>query len=210
MKRRMKHRRLGVWLLALTVLSAGLAGCYSRPDKLGNLCTVFGQRPDWYSAARRSRTHWHIPIAEQMAILFQESMFRPEARPPCKMLLSFIPWLRPSSTYGYAQANNATWARYRRAIGDPWAAHDDFASAVYFVGWYAHRSVVRSGIAPGDAYRQYLAYHEGHHGFSHATYRRKPRLLRTARHIARLAHRYSRQLSGCRHELDSHRWWWPF
>lgn len=206
----MKCRRLAARLLVTAMLTVSLAGCYGRPDSLQDLCAVFRQRPDWYTDARRSHAHWRIPIAVQMAILFQESTFRPEARPPRRKLLGFIPGFRPSTAYGYAQANNATWTRYRKAIGDPWAARDEFASAVYFVGWYADRSVVRSGIASADAYHQYLAYHEGHNGFNHASYRHKPRLLRSARHVSRMARSYTPQLDNCRRELDSRRWWWPF
>lgn len=205
-----KHKPGARRLLAIGLACLCLSGCYGRPSGVQDLCAVFRQRPDWYTDARRSSKHWHIPISVQMAILLQESTFRPEARPARRDLLGFIPWTRPSSAYGYAQASNATWARYRRATGDPWAARDNFAAAVYFVGWYAHRSVTRSGIAADNAFRQYLAYHEGHNGYNHGSYRGKRRLLHSARHVATVATRYRRQLKGCRASLNARRWWWPF
>ena len=49
-----------------------------------------------------------------MAIIRQESSFDPNAAPERNKLLGFIPWKRPSSAKGYAQAVEGTWEEYKK------------------------------------------------------------------------------------------------
>ena len=66
------------------------------------------------------------------------------------------------------------------------------------MGWYMNRSVERLGIAPDDARNQYLAYHQGHAGYSRGSYRGQTWLLRVADRVDERAEMYERQLAGCR------------
>ena len=78
-----------------------------EPDPPANpddVCEIFREHPVWYDYASRSRERWGTPIATQMAFVYYESSFRSHARPPRTRLLGFIPWRRPTSAYGYAQA----------------------------------------------------------------------------------------------------------
>ena len=59
------------------------------------------------------------------------------------------------------------------------------------------------GIPVYDAYRQYLAYHEGQRGYAKGSYRRKPWLMDVARKVAGTATRYQRQLETCRPALEA-------
>jgi hypothetical protein len=138
-----------------------------------------------------------------MAIMKQESAFVADARPPRGWFLGFIPLGRPSSAYGFSQALDGTWERYRQSTGKTGAARDDFGDAVDFMGWYANQSRIELGIPPSDAYRQYLAYHEGQAGYARGSFRRKPWLIDVARNVESTASRYQRQLRGCRPELDA-------
>jgi hypothetical protein len=183
--------------------AAWLAGCASSPpDHPGDVCSIFEEKDDWYAAVRESQRRWGVPVPVQMAIINRESSFVDDARPPRVRFLGFIPLWRPTSAYGYCQATDATWERYQGATDNGGADRDDFADAADFVGWYVHRSQVELGISPGDAYRQYLAYHEGQGGYRRGSYRSKPALLKAARQVADQARRYRGQLAGCRAALD--------
>ena len=65
------------------------------------------------------------------------------------------------------------------------------------MGWYMNRSRERNGIALTDARNQYLAYHEGHRGYSRGTYRNKAWLVRVANRVEARAALYDRQLASC-------------
>ena len=143
-----------------------------------------------------TRAKWGVPVPVQMATIWRESKFQPRARTPRTWFL-FIPTGRRSSAYGYAQAIDGTWDWYKSETGRRFASRSDFADASDFIGWYMDRSRRQNGIALGDAYNQYLAYHEGHGGYSRGSYRSKNFLLRAASEVQSQAARYNRQLSTC-------------
>jgi hypothetical protein len=133
-----------------------------------------------------------------MAIMHQESHFVADALPPRTWLLGIIPWFRPSSAYGYAQALDGTWDVYLDKAGSWGADRDDFADAADFIGWYSNLSNSKLGIAKGDAKNLYLAYHEGHGGYRHKSYLKKAWLKRTADKVAYRARLFQRQLNACK------------
>ncbi|MEE9279569.1 MAG: transglycosylase SLT domain-containing protein [Myxococcota bacterium] len=196
------------WLVAPLLISSA---CATRPPSAADdLCEIFDERRDWHRAARRSRERWGVPEAVQLAIIHQESGFRADARPRRRRLLWVLPGPRPSSAYGYGQVIDPTWDLYRRATGRRGADRDDFGDVTDFIGWYAGQIRDRTGVAPGNAYSLYLAYHEGPLGFARQTHSKKPWLLRAARRVAGRASRYARQYAACRDRLERGRWWWPF
>jgi hypothetical protein len=197
--------------LAAAAGAVALAGCATTPpSNPDDLCSVFREKKDWYENAHNAARRWGMPVPIQMAILRQESAFVDDARPPRKRLFGLIPTVRPSSAYGYSQAKDSTWDWYRDKSGNRGADRDDFADAADFVGWYGDMSHRLLGISKGDAYRQYLAYHEGHGGYRRGTYRGKDWLIGTARKVAARADRYGSQLAGCQADLERGGGWWPF
>ena len=181
-----------------------LWGCATLPpSEPANICAIFAERDDWYAATRTAQTRWGIPAPVLMAIMQQESVFVADARPPRRWFLGFIPLSRPSTAYGYSQALDGTWARYQTSTGQSGAERDDFADAADFIGWYARQTQQELGIPPRDAYRQYLAYHEGQGGYARGSYRQKPWLIDVARKVDGQAARYRRQLAACQPELDA-------
>lgn len=200
--------------LAVLLLLALLAGCASAPPSQPNdICAVFREKDgwfdDWYEAANDAESHWEIPIPVMMATLHQESGFRAKAKPPRRKILWIIPWTRPSSAYGYAQVLDETWTVYRRSTGNGGADRDDFGDAIDFVGWYHDSSARKLGIGRSDAKALYLAYHEGHGGYSRGTFKKKKWLVDVATKVDGKAKSYQKQLAGCRKDLDG-AWWWPF
>ena len=121
-----------------------------------------------------------------------------------------IPGARPTDSFGYTQAKKATWDWYQLKTGNKTAKRDDFTDAIDFVGWYANQSSLRSKISKTDAYRQYLAYHEGHGGFNKKSYESKDWLIAIAKKVENKSNTYKTQLSQCREELDNNRIWTLF
>ena len=185
--------------LAPVVFVCGLLiGCASGPpSNPDDACAIFAEKPRWQQDTQRTHRRWGIPPHVQLAIIHQESRFRADARPPRKRFLGIIPTGRRSSAYGYGQALDGTWQWYIQKTGNRGADRDDFADVVDFVGWYGNISHKRLRLASGDAYHQYLAYHEGHRGFAQKRYRAKPWLLTAARRVQQRADRYARQLTTC-------------
>ena len=182
----------------LIALAATLSACATTPPaQQENACRIFEDKRSWYSATRRVEKKYGVPIALQLAIVKQESSFRSHAKPPRGKFLFIFPGARPSSADGYAQALDMTWETYRADTGRRFADKNDFDDAVDFIGWYADQSRRQSGIRPGDAYRQYLAYHEGQGGYNRGSYRGKPHVQATARRVSQTAQLYEAQLDRC-------------
>lgn len=185
------------WFVLFGVLL--LHGCVTPPPrKLDNVCQIFKQYPRWLRETRDVQKRWRVPIPVLMAIMHQESKFNAQARPPRKKLLWIIPWTRPTSAYGYSQALNGTWAEYRRTSGDLWSSRDNFGDAVDFMGWYANQAYLRAHVSRQDAYRLYLAYHEGIGGYQRHSYLKKPWLIGVAKKVKVRAEIYRAQMKRCR------------
>jgi hypothetical protein len=184
-----------------------LAGCASTPERQNDVCEVFSQQPRWYDHAVRSRERWGTPVPVQMAIVQQESSFRRRARPPRKRLLGIIPWRRPSSAYGYAQAVDLAWQDYVASTGRSRASRARMRDALDFVGWYNDVSHRRLGLAKHDARELYLAYHEGHTGYQRGAWRGNPALLQAAARVEERAQRYAAQFAGCERQFRCRRWY---
>ena len=204
------HRSVarGGLVIALVLM---LAACATRPpDDVDNICAIFDDKRGWYRDAEKAEKRWGTPIPVLMAIVHQESRFVAKAKPPRKKILGFIPGPRPSNSYGYSQALKSTWQSYERSAGRYGADRDDFGDAIDFVGWYNQQSHERNGIQRSDAYRLYLAYHEGHGGYARGSYKDKDWLLRVARKVSDRAASYDRQLAACRDRLESSGGWFPW
>jgi hypothetical protein len=184
--------------LILTFLFFLVACTAVTPKNDDNICATFQENEDWYEDAKESYQKWGVPVYVQMAIMHQESHFVADARPPRVWLLGFIPWFRPTSAYGYAQALDGTWDDYLDDAGGWFSDRDDFSDAADFIGWYSNTSHAKLGISKWDAKNLYLAYHEGHGGFQRKSYLRKPTLKRLADKVANRAQVFQRQLATCK------------
>ena len=194
-----------LWIGCCCLLLAACAP--APPHRQSNVCHIFYKYPQWYWAAEKSRKRWGVPVSVQMAIIHQESHFRADAKPARTKLLGFIPWFRPTTAEGYAQAVNSTWKHYLQQTGRNRASRSSFDAATDFVGWFGYRAHVRAGISRSNAYAIYLAYHEGVLGYTQGTYRRKPWLIQIARNVQRMADRYQAQLQSCASKIPKHHWW---
>lgn len=199
--------------LGPALLVALLTACAtSPPSNQDDLCRIFEHEPGWYDNARDSERRWGVPIEIQMAIVQRESSFRARIRPRRTRLLGLIPWSRPSSAKGYAQAQDPAWQDYREATGKRLARRANMADALDFIGWYNATTHRQLGIERDDAYNLYLAYHEGRGGYRRGTWKNKPKVRQTASEVASRAATYGVQLERCEEDLQCHHWWqfWPF
>lgn len=175
-----------------------LVSCAELPPKnTDNVCAIFKEKEQWYDDAKQAEQRWGVPVAVLMAIMHQESHFVADAKPPRTWLLGFIPWFRPSSAYGYAQALDGTWDNYLDTAGSFGADRDDFADAVDFIGWYNHNSHTKLGISMQDAKLLYFAYYEGIEGYNNKNHFKKTDLQKTADKVAYRAKLFQTQLSHC-------------
>lgn len=184
--------------LALVAVLAACGGPGQPPRNLDNACSIAREKPRYIRAMERTEQKWGVPVAVQMATVYQESRFRGSARTPYRWALGVIPMGRVSSAFGYAQALDGTWDEYREKQRRPGARRNNINDAMDFMGWYMNISRERNGIRLDDARNQYLAYHEGHTGYARGSYRSKAWLLRVADQVAERAAIYNVQLSRCR------------
>ena len=196
------------WLVLLVVI-IDLSACATKPPSSpDNLCQIFRDNPRWYKSAKASAKRWGGPIHLPMAIMYHESGFRHNAKPPMQYFLGFIPTGRASNAYGYSQALKSTWADYQNEIGSRFKDRDNFYSAYDFIQWYIHKTHRLNNISKWDYNAQYLNYHEGQGGYSRGTHHNKQWLLKVANRVDQRAKNYASQLLSCKTELDKMRTGW--
>lgn len=185
---------------ALVVLISLLSACASTmpPSNTENICDIFNEKPSWKEALEQARAKWGAPPQIILSIIYQESRFKHDAKPPKDYLLWVIPWGRVSSAYGYPQAKDEVWSEYKSQVGGTFASRDNFADAADFVGWYMDKARQINGTSKWDTYNQYLNYHEGWYGFQRGTYVNKAWLKNVALKVKARAERYGAQYVGCR------------
>lgn len=183
----------------VVVLTMMLAACGTVPRQTDNACAVFEQNDglinNWRREAEKVSREYGVPVAVLMATIYTESGYRHNAKPPRTKLLGFIPWKRVSSAYGYSQALDGTWARYKEETGRWTARRNDFGDAIRFIGWYHYQSHQKNGIALNDTYRLYIAYYSGHAGYARGNWSSTAKT--GAARASKMAARYNAQLRNC-------------
>ncbi|WP_340110371.1 transglycosylase SLT domain-containing protein [Pikeienuella sp. HZG-20] len=187
-----------IWAAAALILAACSSTPSGPPRNQADACSILDERGDWGAALADAERRWGAPPHVVMAIIWRESSFRADARPPKKYaMLGLIPNGRVSSAYGYPQALDGTWEWYQEETGATRADREDFSDAVDFVGWYLNKTQSMNGLPKSDAFGQYLAYHEGHTGYKRGGWRRNRWLVGAANEVAARAETYRTQLSRC-------------
>lgn len=196
-------KKIALELLLIVTIGLGSACAAQPPRQPNNLCEIFEEKRSWYKAAKRSEKKWGAPLQIPMAMMFQESAFQDDARPPRNYAFGFIPWGRKSSAYGYSQAKTATWKDYKRETGNGWADRDDFDDAIDFMGWFIYKTHQVNKVSKWDAKAQYLNYHEGWGGYRRGSYKKKQWLVKVADKVSSRASRYGVQYRDCKKQLNA-------
>ena len=121
-------------LILLGFVAACGSSNYAAPKNLDNACSIVDQRPSYLTAMKRTERRWGVPVAVQMATIYQESKFIGNARTPHQFALGVIPMGRQSSAYGYSQALDGTWEEYQAEQRAYRARRDDIGHATDFMG----------------------------------------------------------------------------
>ncbi len=189
-------RHLFAFGLVFLAAACGGSSNYALRN-IDDACSIVSQRPNYLRAMQKAEDRWGVPVAVQMATIYQESKFIGDARTPVQYSLGVIPMGRQSSAYGYAQVLDNTWRDYKRETGNWGARRDDIRDATDFIGWYMDQTQEKVGVRKTDARNQYLAYHEGQTGYARGSYRSKRWLVRIANDVSTRALSYDLQLRSC-------------
>lgn len=186
-------------IFALLLICFTFVGCASRvPRNKSNACSLLSEKEEWKTPLKKASRKWGIPKHTILSIIYHESKFVPDAKPPRKSFLGIsLIGRRISSAYGYPQALDGTWEEYKRRTGNSYARRTDFSDSVDFIGWYLNRSVKQLGISRRNAYQLYLAYHQGSAGYRRRSYLRKPAIMSYARKVQKTAVTYKYQIRSC-------------
>jgi len=196
----MEKRKLNITRFFLTLISLFILNCSSIPQNTHNSCSIFSERYLWYKHAKNSENKWGAPIYIQLAIIKQESNFNWLAKPKRTKLFKIIPYKRPSSSFGYSQAIEGTFELYKKETGNKIATRTRFKDSVDFIGWYMHKSYKILKIPKTDAYRQYIAYHEGWGNYKN--YKNNQKVIVYAKKVKKQANIYKNQLIKCKKRLN--------
>ncbi|CAM3866242.1 hypothetical protein RHSA111115_11080 [Rheinheimera salexigens] len=207
-KTRNLARKVASRISLIGIMAIILAGCSTAPPKnSANICEIFHEHRSWYDEAAKVRDKWGVPIHIPMSIMYQESSFKHNARPPMRWFLGFIPYGRASTAYGYSQAKTVTWDEYVKEADRFWVSRDNFGDAMDFMGWYIDKTHRLNKVSKWDGYHQYLNYHEGWGGYRRGSYKSKTWLVNTAKKVDNRAKTYAAQLNQCEDDLKRG-WLW--
>ena len=184
----------------LIIFLALLTSCSSIPKNTANSCSIFSEKYLWYKHTKKVEKKWGTPIYIQLAIIKMESDFDWLAKPARQKIFKVIPYKRPSSSFGYSQAVKGTWEQYKRETGNKLATRARFKDSVDFIGWYTNKTETILKISKKDAFKQYLAYHEGWGNFKY--YKKNKKVIRLAKKVEKQSNIYKKQLLKCKNSLN--------
>ena len=195
-------KRINKIFLILSLLS--FSACSSIPSNTADGCSIFSERYLWYKFAKKTEKRWGTPIYIQLAIIRMESDFDWLARPERQKIFKVIPYKRPSSSLGYSQAVKGTWKQYKEETGNKLASRILFKDSVDFIGWYTTKSSQILKISKKDAFKQYLAYHEGWGNYKY--YKENKKVIGLARKVEKQSKIYRKQLDKCSNKLNKNKY----
>ncbi len=178
-----------------------LSACSSIPKNASNSCSIFEEKYLWYKHAKKTEQKWGTPIYLQLAIIKMESSFDRFAKPPRQKLFKVVPYKRPSSSFGYSQAVKGTWKQYKEETGNKYATRTRFKDSVDFIGWYTNKTEKILKVSKKDAFKQYIAYHEGWGNYKN--YKKNKKVINLAKRVEKQSNIYKQQLSECKNSLST-------
>ena len=178
-----------------------VSACSSIPKNTADGCSIFSEKYLWYKHAKKTELKWGTPIYLQLAIIKMESDFDWLAKPERYKLFKVIPYKRPSSSFGYSQAVKGTWKQYKEETGNKYALRSRFKDSVDFIGWYTNKTEKILKISKKDAFRQYIAYHEGWGAYKN--YKNKHKVIGLAKRVEIQSKKYKKQLNDCKSSLTT-------
>ena len=196
--------RLRIYKTFFPFLFIFVFSCSSIPSNTSNSCHIFSEKYLWYKHTKKAKENWGVPIHIQLAFIKRESDFNWLAKPKRSKLFKIIPYKRPSSSFGYSQAVKSTWEQYKQETGNSLATRARFKDSVDFIGWYINKTEKLLKIPKTDAYRQYIAYHEGWGNYKN--YKKNQKIIILAKRVKEQANIYRKQLTLCQNKLEKNKY----
>ena len=190
--------------LLFLILFFLISACSSIPKNTADGCSIFSERYLWYKHAKKVEQKWGTPIYIQLAFIKMESNFDWLARPERLKIFKVIPYRRPSSSFGYSQSVKGTWKQYKEETNNKLATRTRFKDSVDFIGWYTNKTEKILKISKKDAFRQYIAYHEGWNNYKN--YKKKQKVILLAKKVQQQADKYKLQLKKCQKKLNRNKY----
>tara|TARA_Y100000590_G_scaffold146489_1_gene168318 strand:+ start:24 stop:623 length:600 start_codon:yes stop_codon:yes gene_type:complete len=190
--------------LLLIFLFFLISACSSIPKNTADGCSIFSERYLWYKHAKKTEEKWGTPVYIQLAIIKMESNFDWLAKPKRQKIFKVIPYKRPSTSFGYSQAVKGTWEQYKKETNNQFATRTRFKDSVDFIGWYTNKSEKILKISKKDAFKQYLAYHEGWGNYKN--YKNNQKVIILAKKVSKQANEYRNQLKKCQKKLNKNKY----
>lgn len=178
-----------------------VSACSSIPKNASNSCSIFEEKYLWYKHAKKTEQKWGTPVYLQLAIIKMESSFDRFAKPPRQKLFKVVPYKRPSSSFGYSQAVKGTWKQYKDETGNKYATRARFKDSVDFIGWYTNKTEKILKVSKNDAFKHYIAYHEGWGNYKN--YKKNKKVINLAKRVEKQSNIYKQQLSECKNSLST-------
>ena len=178
-----------------------LSACSSIPKNTSDSCSIFEEKYLWYKHAKKTEKKWGTPVYLQLAIIKMESSFNRFAKPPRQKLFKVVPYKRPSSSFGYSQAIKGTWKQYKEETGNKLAARTRFKDSVDFIGWYTNKTEKILKVSKKDAFKQYIAYHEGWGNYKN--YKKNKKVINLAKRVEKQSNIYKQLLLECKNSLST-------
>ena len=97
-----------------------------------------------------------------------------------------------------------TWKQYKEETGNKYALRSRFKDSVDFIGWYKNKTEKILKIAKKDAFRQYIAYHEGWGAYKN--YKNKQKVIGLAKRVEKQSKKYKKQLNDCKSSLTTRKY----
>ncbi len=185
----------------LIILILLVSSCSSIPQNTSNSCSIFEEKYLWYKHAKKTEKKWGTPVYLQLAIINMESNFNRFAKPPRQKLFKVVPYKRLSSSFGYSQAIKGTWKQYKEETGSKFATRSRFKDSVDFIGWYTNKTEKILKVSKEDAFKQYIAYHEGWGNYKN--YKNNKKVINLAKRVEKQSNIYKQQLSECKNSLST-------
>ena len=196
----MKRQNLNLNNLSIFIFLLILTSCSSIPKNTADSCSIFSERYLWYKHTKKTEKKWGTPIYIQLAIIKMESDFNWLAKPKRQKIFKVIPYKRLSSSFGYSQAIKGTWKQYKNETGNKLATRTRFKDSVDFIGWYTNKTEKILKISKKDAFRQYVAYHEGWGNYKN--YKSNQKIIILAKKVEKQSKKYRLQLKKCEKRLN--------
>ncbi len=121
-----------------------------------------------------------------------------------KIIITYFFFNYCLSSFGYSQAVKGTWKQYKEETGNKYATRTRFKDSVDFIGWYTNKTEKILKISKKDAFKQYIAYHEGWGNYKN--YKKNQKIILLAKKVENQSNKYKSQLAKCSKSLTTRKY----